>query len=306
MIRSPLNYTGGKHKLLPQILPFFPRDVGLFVDLFCGGCNVGLNAPGMRTVYNDKDANLMGLYNTFKAMDKSDVLKGVYEIIEAYGLSLVSRYGYARYGCNSSRGLSTYNKKGFFELRNDFNRKYTNGEKDAAAYLMLYVLIVYSFNNQIRFNAKGEFNLPVGKRDFNKSMEQKLLVFLETIQTRDCVFTCGDFRAFDFSSLSPHDFVYADPPYLITCATYNEKGGWDEAAERDLLSLLDQLHQKKIRFALSNVLRSKGKENDILLDWLRQNAGRYTAIPLICSYANSNYQTKDRTSASEEVLIVNY
>lgn len=73
-----------------------------------------------------------------------------------------------------------------------------------------------------------------------------------------------------------------------------------------MLSLLDQLHQKKIRFALSNVLRSKGKENDILLDWLRQNAGRYTAIPLIYSYANSNYQTKDRTSASEEVLIVNY
>lgn len=43
MIQSPLNYTGGKYKLLPQILPLFPKDIDVFVDLFCGGCNVGIN-----------------------------------------------------------------------------------------------------------------------------------------------------------------------------------------------------------------------------------------------------------------------
>lgn len=36
MIQSPLNYTGGKFKLLPQILPHFPKDIDVFVDLFCG------------------------------------------------------------------------------------------------------------------------------------------------------------------------------------------------------------------------------------------------------------------------------
>jgi len=59
--------------------------------------------------------------------------------------------------------LSSYNKDGFNRLRNDFNDK---KEKDDEYYLMLYLLIVYSFNNQLRFNRKGEFNLPVGKRDF--------------------------------------------------------------------------------------------------------------------------------------------
>ena len=44
MIQSPLNYTGGKYKLLPQILPLFPKDIDVFVDLFCGGCN-GDDAP---------------------------------------------------------------------------------------------------------------------------------------------------------------------------------------------------------------------------------------------------------------------
>ena len=34
IIQSPLNYTGGKFKLLPQILPLFPKNIDIFVDLF--------------------------------------------------------------------------------------------------------------------------------------------------------------------------------------------------------------------------------------------------------------------------------
>ena len=94
-------------------------------------------------------------------------------------------------------------------------------------------------------------------------------------------------------------------PYLITCATYNEQDGWNEALEKELLSYLDGLHERGIRFALSNVLRSKGKENTLLLNWLSENRHRYRVIYLNYSYSNSNYHTKDRTSGSEEVLIVN-
>ena len=106
--------------------------------------------------------------------------------------------------------------------------------------------------------------------------------------------------------MTSQDFVYIDPPYLITCATYNEQGGWSEADEKDLLTFLDELNGRNIRFALSNVLRSKGKENNILIEWLEKKADNYTVIPLNYSYSNSNYQAKDKTSASEEVLIINY
>jgi Site-specific DNA methylase len=43
MIKSPLNYTGNKFKLLNQIIPVFPK-VQKFADVFCGGLNVGINA----------------------------------------------------------------------------------------------------------------------------------------------------------------------------------------------------------------------------------------------------------------------
>jgi len=40
IIKSPLNYIGGKYKILNQILPLFPENINCFVDLFAGGCNV--------------------------------------------------------------------------------------------------------------------------------------------------------------------------------------------------------------------------------------------------------------------------
>ena len=306
MIQSPLNYTGGKYKLLPQILPLFPPNPRVFVDLFCGGCNVGLNAPAERGVYNDLNRDLLGLYQTLKELDGDTVLAGVYEIIRQYRLSLASRYGYAHYGCDSSRGLGDYNRAGYLRLREDYNRRRAAGLDDHPTRIMLYVLIVYAFNNQIRFNARGEFNLPVGKRDFNSRMEEKLLAFMGRLRAQACTFTSLDFRDFDTTPLTGEDFVYADPPYLITCATYNEKGGWNEALETALLDFLDRLHARGVPFALSNVLRSKGRENALLLSWLEEHRGVYRAVPLRYSYANSNYQTKDRTSPSEEVLIINY
>ena len=50
-IKSPLNYIGGKYKLLPQLMRYFPTDINTFVDLFSGGFNVGINVKSNRTIY---------------------------------------------------------------------------------------------------------------------------------------------------------------------------------------------------------------------------------------------------------------
>jgi site-specific DNA-adenine methylase len=136
-------------------------------------------------------------------------------------------------------------------------------------------------------------------------MREKLALFIDRLQSGDYRFENFDFRLLPNEDWDEKTFVYADPPYLITCATYNEQDGWNEEMERALLSYLDGLHERGIRFALSNVLRSKGKENTILIDWVNRNIGKYRAIYLNYSYSNSNYHTKDRTSGAEEVLIVN-
>jgi adenine-specific DNA-methyltransferase len=301
LIQSPLNYTGGKYQLLPQILPYFPKKADTFVDLFCGGGDVGVNVNYNKVILNDSEDYITYLFSTFKNLDKEVLFDMIYEIIDKYGLSLSGKYGYEKYNANSANGLGAYNKDKFLKMRRDFN---SYKSKDYYYYVLLYVLIVYSFNNQIRFNSKGEFNLPVGKRDFNAQMVKKLNSFVDRLKDNKFIFTNNDFKKFDISSLTKDSFVYCDPPYLITCASYNEKDGWTEKEEKGLLKFLDFVDAKGIKFALSNVLRSKGKENSILIEWVNQRT--YKIINLNKSYANSNYHTKDKTGNSEEVLIVNY
>lgn len=302
-IQSPLNYTGGKFKLLNQIMPYFPKKIDTFVDLFCGGCNVGINVNCNKVIFNDNNESLIYMFNAFKNLDKQTIFSMIEGTIDKYNLSRSDLYGYKLYSCNSMEGLGKYNATGYLQLRDDFNNKL---QLDYYYYIALYVLLVYSFNNQIRFNSKGKFNLPVGKRDFNSKMQDKLNLFIDKIKNSDYKFTCKDFRNIDISEICPNSFVYVDPPYLISCATYNEQKGWTEKDENDLLLYLDKLNENSIKFALSNVLVSKGKENTILKNWLKANKSKYFVIHLNKDYSNCNYQIKNKDSFTDEVLIINY
>jgi DNA adenine methylase Dam len=268
--------------------------------MFCGGCNVGVNVKAARVIFNDNSPHLLYLYNTFKNLGKETVLNMIDDVIMKYGLSRSTVNSYDFYGCKSSAGLGDYNRDPFLRLREDFNKK----NEDYGYYIMLYTLIVYASNNQIRFNSKGKFNLPVGKRDFNDKMKLKLCAFIDRLCKGNYTFSCVDFREFDTTAFTEDSLVYCDPPYLITCATYNEQNGWNEQCERDLYSMLDALNGRYIKFALSNVLNSKGKTNMILSEWLNQR--NYRTIHLDYSYSNANYHTKNKTDSADEVLIVNY
>lgn len=299
-IASPLNYIGGKFKLLNQILPLFPK-ASHFLDVFAGGCNVGVNVSSSKITFNDNNKILIGLLDYIKSTETEVLLKKIENTIIKYQLSQTDLYGYAYYHSDSSKGLAEYNKNGYLQLRNDFNQQV---KADKVDFTLLYVLIVYSFNNQIRFNKNGEFNLPVGKRDFNTKMRSKLRLFSEAIKHKDIHFSALDFRKIDLDQLEQGTFLYCDPPYLITTASYNENGAWTEQDENDLLDFLLQAHQLGFKFALSNVLSAKGKENKILAHWVEEN--NFNIHFLNKSYANSNYQRKEKGSLSQEVLITNY
>lgn len=300
-LKSPLNYTGGKYKLLPQILPLFPKDVNTFVDLFCGGGNIGINAECNKVLFNDSAECVIKLFESWKESPSQSIVKSITKLIRKFKLSETSKYGYEFYGCTSSSGLADYNREPYAELKWELNKR----RKHKAYTTYLFVAIVYAFNNQIRFNSKGEFNLPVGKRDFNNIELKKLLDFVEKLHLIDCEFSSIDFRNFDYSRLTEHDFVYVDPPYLITTASYNEKKCWTPDEEGALLEILDGLTQKGIRFALSNVLEAKGQKNDILISWV-QSRPNYICHHLKSSYRNSNYHRKEKDSFTDEVLVTNY
>jgi len=290
LVSSPFNYTGGKYKLLEQLQKLF-KEEEIFLDIFAGGANVGINSKSPKIIFNDVNAKIISLIEHIKNIDTEKLLKKIDDIIVEYGLSNTMLYGYKYYSCNSSEG----------KLRKDYNKKLNEGIED---YILLYVLIVFSFNNQVRFNSKGEFNLPVGKRDFNSKMRNKLILFSKKLKEKEIEFCSKDFREIDINKISKNTFIYCDPPYLITTAGYNENGMWTDKEEKDLLNFLKELDKKGLKFALSNVLESKNKENKILKDWILEN--NFYCNYLKKDYSNSNYQRKAKNSISVEVLVTNY
>lgn len=273
-IKSPLNYVGGKYKLLPQILPLFPENISTFVDLFGGGFNVGINVNAEHIVYNDISNPVVELLHELKSKDTVELLEEIDDYIKNYD-------------------LSKENKEGYLLLREDYN----SGNKTP---MKFYTLLCYAFNNQIRFNKNGEYNMPFGKdrSSFNPTLRQKFIDFVEILHSRDCSFMNVSFDKFDFEDFDSNDFVYCDPPYFNSVASYNENGGWTEEHEKNLLELLDKLNDKGVRFALSNNLKY---DNPLLDGW----KNKYKVHYLNGDYSNCNYQKKDK-SKDIEVLITNY
>lgn len=280
-IKSPMNYTGGKYKILDRIIPSFPKEMDRFVDLFAGGLNVGINVRANTIYANDQITYLVELYKLFQDTPVDSLLAAIKERIVQFSLSQT-------------------NADGYNALRAEYNR--------SRSPLDLFVLTCYSFNHQIRFNSKHEFNTPFGKErsSFNGSIERNLVMFCTALHKKSIVLSTDDFREFDFECLRKGDVVYSDPPYLITTGSYNDgKRGfrdWTGADDAELLALLDRLNERGILFALSNVFAHKGQTNDALIEWSKKYHVRY----IDKTYSNCSYHFKDRGTKTVEVLITNY
>lgn len=279
-VKSPLNYIGGKFKLLKQIIPLFPDNINQFVDLFAGGFNVGVNVNSNTTYCNDINNYVIDILKTFNENNIEDTINYIHERINEFDLSKTNEEGF----------------KGFREFYNQSER----------SPLDLYTLVCYSFNYQFRFNNNHEYNNPFGRNrsHFSKELEKKLRYFVKSIQSKNIVFSKNEFDKFDFTNLNENDLVYCDPPYLITTGSYNDGNrgfkDWNINQEQKLLNLLDELNERNIRFALSNVLEHKGEKNELLIEWSK----KYNIHYLNYDYSNASHNTKKGDSV--EVLITNY
>ncbi len=285
-IKSPLNYVGGKYKILDQIIPKFPKKINTFVDLFGGGFNVGINVDADTIVYNDVIEPLCELMNYFSNKNAEEVVQKLEDNI-------------------SINGLDKENTDAFLKLRNKYNHSVYKNEDDKI--IDFYTLILYSFNYQIRFNQNMKYNTPFGKNrsSYNSNTKKNLEKFVNKINKINVKVSKEKFVDFDFSNLGENDFVYCDPPYLITTGSYNDGNrgikDWTLDDEKKLLNILDDLNSKGIKFALSNVLVANDKKNEILTEWSK----KYTVYIIENTFNNSNYRRKNKDDTIE-VLITNY
>lgn len=282
LVKSPMNYIGGKYKLLPQLLELFPNNISMFYDVFGGGANVSLNVSSEFVLYNDIVPYVSNMFNELKGKDANLCLNKIKQLITDYELSKT-------------------NREGFEKMRDDYNK----GNK---SWDMFFTLMCFSFNNQYRFNNKHEYNSSFGKHKscFSEVTEKKFVDFMCRLNEIDISFLNKDFREVDYSDADANDLVYFDPPYLISCGNYNDgkRGfkGWSKQDDADLMKLCDKLDAQGTRFALSNVLEHKGLKNDELIEWSK----KYNVHYLNHNYNNCNYQANNNSNRTVEVLITNY
>jgi DNA adenine methylase len=277
-LQSPVTYHGSKFRLSKQIVPLFPNKINTFVDLFCGSCTVGLNAIAKKIIFNDSQTYLIDMYKYLISKDADEIVTEVLSIVDNFDL---------------------LDKRGFLNLRDVYNQNKLP--------IHLYALMCYSFNNIIRFNSAGNFNAAFGGlvykgRVFNSDKQKNLKIFIDFLRDVEYNFTNFNFIDFDYIQLNDKDFVYIDPPYLITNAEYNST--WDEKLESELLKICDDLNDRNIKFALSNVIKHKGRTNNMLIDFI--NNRKYIVHDLNMQYSNvySKHHTNDNNTV--EILLTNY
>ena len=281
-IKSPVNYAGGKYRLLDRIIPLFPEKIDTFVDLFGGAFNVGINVDADNIVYNDINNYLQILFMYFQLWDLPRLNYEIDKIIE-------------------DNNLSATDKEAFLAFRKHWNE--CPQEERRFHVLELFVLSCYSFNYQMRFNSKHEFNSSFGYEDstMNPNIRKNLNEFVEAIHNKKCLFMGLDFRKIHIRA---GDFIYIDPPYSLGCGVYQDGkrgfSGWTDKDDDDLLKLMDFWDSHGIKWAMSNVFENKGLVNEKLIVW----SEKYNVHHLAMNYSNANYHRKP--GSTDEVLITNY
>ena len=295
--RSPLFYVGDKYKLIGEIKTHFPDNIGRFIEPFVGGGSVFMNVEAREFILNDLDTYVISIHQMLNQYlgRLDDFYADFVDLVDRYGLSLSYRANIVPDELKRQYPKTYYakfNKEAYNRMKYDFN---AGGQKNI---LMLYALLIYGFNRMLRFNKKGEFNLPPGDVDFNSNVYEALSDYFTLLQDKIINWHNEDYHIFlQNIEYQPDDLIYLDPPYLITFSEYNKY--WNETTEHDLLELLNHLDQRGVRFAISNVTHYKGKVNEEFLDW----SCRYNSYSIKSNYISFNDNTVKNFN---EVLITNY
>ncbi|OXS60826.1 adenine-specific DNA-methyltransferase [Bacillus sp. V-88] len=271
---SPLNYIGSKSKMIDDIKKHLPDNIDTFIDAFGGGFNVGINIKANKVIYNDVNFLVKELVESFKENETYDYLLYMRRIIKKFGLEAA-------------------NSEGYLNAR-DYYNSLPYVKRDPR---LLYTIILYGFQQQIRFNSNYNFNNPVGMRWFNDKVLEKMISFSRVIKEKEVIFKSCDYTEL-LSDINNNTFVYMDPPYRFTTGAYNDgkRGfkGWNETYEESLFEFADYLSINGVKFMISYVLEHKDEVNYQLKSWIEDRGYRIISIP--------NIPGRKR----KEVLIVNY
>lgn len=283
---------GNKKKLIKKgLTELFSDNINTFVDVFAGSGIVAMNTKANKYIINDAENHLAELYTMFREYSADVIIKHIEQRIDEFGLA---RERTKRNEFKDKEKIQQY-KAAYMKLRKQYN------EQESRSVFDFYTLMFYSFSQQFRFNNKGEFNMPCGNDCFSEKNKEYIRNGGDFFKKGNVKISSIDFKEMDISEFNSEDYIYLDPPYLNTTATYTENEGWNEEDESKLYEFCENLTKNNIRFGMSNVFENKGVVNQRIANWCRDNKLKVYVFDkftyMACGKGNSN---------AKEVFITNY
>jgi DNA adenine methylase len=232
---APIKSQGIKTQLVPWISSIVPNKFnGRWVEPFMGTGVVAFNLATNYSLLCDINPHLINFYESI--LKGQITAKTIKDYLVREGALLLEN------------GESHY-----YYIRGRFNKSH-----DPLDFLFLNRA---GFNGMIRFNRKGEFNIPFCRKPnrFAKAYITKIvnqvLHVQKLLKVKDFSFSCQSFEK-TIAGCESKDIIYCDPPYVDRHVDYYN--GWDEKQEK---LLYDSLSTTKAKFILSTWHHNDYREN---------------------------------------------
>ena len=248
IIVPPIKSQGIKTKLVPWIMELVPKTSGKWIEPFLGTGVVAFNANFKEAILNDTNPHIINFYKGIQTKEITAPLMKQYLEQEGELLSVADDSGYEHYR----------------KVRSRFN----SGEYSPYDFIFLSRA---GFNGMMRFNNKGNWNIPFCKKPdrFAQAYITKITNQVSTVSKIIKPEPAWTFHNKSFADIIPlateNDFIYCDPPYYGRYVDYYN--GWTEQDEELLFRLLSQT---KAKFILSTWHHNDWRANDMIEKFWRK------------------------------------
>ena len=251
IIVPPIKCQGIKTKLVPFIKEHVSvPENGTWIEPFMGTGVVAFNLAPKKAILTDKNQHLINFY---KGIQKGTITStSARKFLEFHG-----------------KKLEVSGKDYYLQMRKEFNEN-----SDPMYFLFLNRA---DFNGMIRFNSKGQFNVPFCQKPnrFSKAYITKICNQIANVsnimKNKDWTFVCSNWQD-TFDKAQKGDFIYIDPPYIGRDTSY--VGEWPE---EEAVSLAQYAHNTEASVCLSMWKENEFRTNNHLYDywsdfkWFEQN-----------------------------------
>jgi DNA adenine methylase len=279
-----VKYRGGKSNEIPNIERHIPRYTGRYIEPFFGGGALFFYLEPQKAIINDINSKLMAFYSGVK----NNYEKLRQELTEIEILYEANRKQFnARKKNTPTERVEDKNELLYYEIRDMFNELTSKKYSDA---LLYFFINKTAYSGMIRYNLKGEFNVPFGRYEhLNTSLVTKqhseLLAKAEIYNS--------DYKNI-FEKAQADDFMFLDPPYDCVFSDYgNEeyKNGFNDDCHTALAEDFRNLNCKALLVIGRTPLTEKLYGNMIIDEYAK------------------NYSVNIRNrfkSAATHILVANY